>query len=62
MNALGAALFGLWIINELSMRGLKEKESRSINLIIIGVITAFALFLTLTGLTYLGASSGALFP
>lgn len=61
MNALGAALFGLWIINELSMRGLKEKESRSANLITIGGITAFALLLTSTGLTYLGASSGALF-
>jgi LIVCS family branched-chain amino acid:cation transporter len=61
MNALGAALFGIWVINELSRRGLKEKESRSINLIMIGAIAAFALLLTSTGLTYLGASSGALF-
>jgi len=61
MNALGAALFGIWVINELSRRGLKEKESRSINLIVIGAIAAFALLLTSTGLTYLGASSGALF-
>ncbi|MGQ9702828.1 MAG: branched-chain amino acid transport system II carrier protein, partial [bacterium] len=62
MNALGAALFGIWIINELSMRGCKEKESRSANLIVIGGIVAFALLLTSIGLTYLGASSGALFP
>lgn len=62
MNALGAALFGLWLINEFSMRGLKDKESRKNNLIIIGSITALGLFLTSTVLTYLGASSGAKFP
>ncbi len=62
MNALGAALFGLWLINEFSMRGLKDKESRKNNLIIIGIITALGLFLTSTVLTYLGASSGAKFP
>jgi LIVCS family branched-chain amino acid:cation transporter len=61
MNALGAAIFGIWVINELSRRGLKDKKSRSINLIMIGAIAAFALLLTSTGLTYLGASSGALF-
>lgn len=62
MNALGAALFGLWLINEFNMRGLKDKESRKTNLIVIGLITAFGLFLTSTVLTYLGASSGAKFP
>jgi len=62
MNALGASIFGLWLINELKMRGLKDLESRRINLIIIGSIAALALLLTSTGLTYLGASSGALFP
>ncbi len=62
MNALGAALFGLWLINEFNMRGLKDRESRKNNLIIIGSITAFGLFLTSTVLTYLGASSGAKFP
>jgi LIVCS family branched-chain amino acid:cation transporter len=62
MNALGASIFGLWIINELLSRGLKDVESRKINLIIIGSIAALALLLTSTGLTYLGASSGALFP
>jgi LIVCS family branched-chain amino acid:cation transporter len=62
MNALGAALFGLWMINELSMRGVKEKGTFSVNLIVIGAITAFALLLTSIGLTYLGASSGAAFP
>jgi len=62
MNALGAALFGLWIVNEFSLRGVKDKESRKNNLIIIGSITALALLLTSTVLTYLGASSGAKFP
>ncbi len=62
MNALGAALFGLWLINEFNMRGLKDKESRKNNLIIIGLVTAVGLFLTSTVLTYLGASSGAKFP
>jgi len=62
MNALGAALFGLWLINELKMRGVKDAESRKRNLIRIGSLTAFLLFLTSTGITYLGASSGALFP
>ena len=62
MNALGAALFGLWMINELSRRGVKEKTTFSANLTVIGAITAFALFLTSVGLTYLGASSGVAFP
>jgi len=61
MNALGAALFGLWIVNEFSLRGVKDKEVRKSNLIIIGLITAFALLLTSTVLTYLGASSGVKF-
>ncbi|MBN2395221.1 MAG: branched-chain amino acid transport system II carrier protein [Candidatus Atribacteria bacterium] len=62
MNALGAALFGLWLINELNMRGLKDRESRKNNLIVIGLFAAVGLFLTSTVLTYLGASSGAKFP
>ena len=61
MNALGASLFGLWLINEFNLRGVKTKESRKYNLIIIGSITAIMLFLTSTVLTYLGASSGAKF-
>jgi LIVCS family branched-chain amino acid:cation transporter len=62
MNALGASLFGLWMINELKMRGVKDTISRRANLLVIGSITAFFLFLTSTGLTYLGASTGSLFP
>lgn len=62
MNALGASLFGLWLINEFNRRGVKTRESRKSNLIIIGGITAVGLFLTSTLLTYLGASSGARFP
>ena len=62
MNALGASLFGLWLINEFNIRGLKSREARKNNLIVIGSITAVALFLTSTVLTYLGATSGAKFP
>jgi len=62
MNALGASIFGIWIINELQRRGIEDVKSRSSNIITIGIFAAFALLLTSTGLTYLGASSGGLFP
>ncbi|MBN2051433.1 MAG: branched-chain amino acid transport system II carrier protein [Spirochaetales bacterium] len=62
MNALGASIFGLWIINELKMRGLKDTASRSANIVKIGIVAAVGLFLTSTGLTFLGASSGSMFP
>ena len=62
MNALAASLFGIWLINELKMRGISDAESRKVNLLRIGGISTLALFLiSATGLTYLGASSGALF-
>ncbi|MGB9686440.1 MAG: branched-chain amino acid transport system II carrier protein [Rectinema subterraneum] len=62
MNALGASIFGIWIINELKRRGIEDAKSRSSNIITIGIFAALALLLTSTGLTYLGASSGGLFP
>jgi len=62
MNALGASIFGIWIINELKRRGLEDAKSRSSNIVTIGIVASVALFLTSTGLTYLGASSGGLFP
>lgn len=62
MNALGASIFGLWIINDLKRRGIEDTKSRSSNIVTIGIFAAFALLLTSTGLTYLGASSGGLFP
>jgi len=62
MNALGASIFGIWIINELKLRGIEDAKSRRSNIITIGIFAALALFLTSTGLTYLGASSGGLFP
>jgi LIVCS family branched-chain amino acid:cation transporter len=62
MNALGASIFGVWIINELKLRGIEDAKSRSSNIIMIGIFASLALFLTSTGLTYLGASSGGLFP
>ncbi len=62
MNALGASIFGLWIINDLKRRGIEDVKSRSSNIVTIGIFAAAALLLTSTGLTYLGASSGSLFP
>jgi len=62
MNALGASIFGVWIINELKRRGLEDAKSRSFNIVTIGITASVALLITSTGLTYLGASSGGLFP
>lgn len=62
MNALGAALFGGWIMKEFALRGIKDRISQSNNLFIIGPIVAFALLIASTGMTYLGASSGNAFP
>ena len=62
MNALGALIFGIWIVNELKRRGIEEEKVRSSQIIIIGLIASTALFLTSIGLTYLGASTGSLFP
>ncbi|HQG15705.1 MAG TPA: branched-chain amino acid transport system II carrier protein [Rectinema sp.] len=62
MNALGALIFGIWIINELKRRGIEDEKSRSFNIATIGIFASIALFLTSLGLTYLGASSGSLFP
>lgn len=62
MNALGAALFGGWILKEFALRGVKDKAVQTRSLMSIGFIVAFALFLTSTGLTYLGATTGTLYP
>jgi LIVCS family branched-chain amino acid:cation transporter len=62
MNALGASIFGIWIINELKRRGVEDQKNRGKNIIVIGVVAGVALLLTSTGLTYLGASSGSSFP
>jgi len=62
MNALGASIFGIWIINELKRRGVEDATSRAGNIFKIGFIAALGLLLTSTGLTFLGASSGSLFP
>jgi LIVCS family branched-chain amino acid:cation transporter len=62
MNALGAALFGGWMLNELSRRGIKEKSDQSRNLAIIGLITAVLLLITSTGIVGIGATSGAAYP
>lgn len=62
MNALGAALFGGWILKELAIRGVENKEAQSRNLAYIGPIVAFGLLLTSTGITYLGATASTVFP
>ncbi len=62
MNAIGASIFGIWIINELKMRGLEDADVRSANIFVVGIIAAIALLFTSLGLTYLGASTGALYP
>jgi len=62
MNALAAFLLGGWILNELSLRKVEDKPSQSANLIRLGLLTAIALGVTSTGLVYLGASTGSLFP
>lgn len=62
MNAMGATLFGGWILKELSMRGVKGKLDQAKNLRIMGPLVALALLVTSTGITYLGATTGAAYP
>lgn len=62
MNALGAALFGGWILKELALRGVDSKEAQSRNLAYIGPIVALGLLVTSTGITYLGATASTTFP
>lgn len=58
MNALGAALFGGWVLKDLALRGITDKKEQAKNLIYIGPIVAVLLLIASTGLTYLGASTG----
>ena len=58
MNALGAALFGGWVLKDMALRGIADKKEQAVNLAYIGPIVAVLLLLASTGLTYLGASSG----
>ncbi len=62
MNALAAFLFGGWILNELTLRNINDKKAQDRNLTALGFLTAIALGLTSTGLVYLGATTGSLFP
>ncbi len=62
MNALGAALFGGWILKELAIRGVDDKAAQSRNLAYIGPIVALGLLVTSTGITYLGATASTVFP
>ena len=57
MNALGAALFGGWVLKELYMRGITDKDAQTLNLFYIGPAVALALLVTSTGITYLGATA-----
>ncbi len=58
MNALGAALFGGWVLKDMTLRGITDKRNQAANLVRIGPIVAILLLLASTGLTYLGASTG----
>ncbi|MDX9801211.1 MAG: branched-chain amino acid transport system II carrier protein [Spirochaetia bacterium] len=62
MNAIAAFLFGGWILNELSLRNVTDKREQDKNLTALGLLTAVALGVTSTGLVYLGATTGSLFP
>jgi len=62
MNALAAFLFGGWILNELSLRNIKDKSGQNSNLVILGLLTALALGITSSGLVFLGATTGSMFP
>lgn len=62
MNALAAFLLGGWILNELRIRKVEDTPSQSANLVRLGLFTAIALGVTSTGLVYLGATTGTLFP
>ena len=62
MNALGAALFGGWVLKELHMRGITDKDAQTLNLFYIGPVVALALLVTSTGITYLGATAATVFP
>jgi len=62
MNALGAALFGGWILKELHLRGITDKDAQTRNLSYIGPAVALGLLVTSTGITYLGATASTIFP
>ena len=62
MNALGAALFGGWVLKEFSIRGIPDKISQARNLFIIGPVVALGLLITSSGLTYLGAMASTAYP
>ncbi|MDD4649014.1 MAG: branched-chain amino acid transport system II carrier protein [Desulfoplanes sp.] len=61
MNAIGALLFGGWILHELKMRHIADIRDMGVNLNIIGIGTALLLSITSTSLVYLGKSSGPAF-
>lgn len=62
MNAMGAALFGGWILKELRLRGVTSKAGQARNLSLIGPVVALGLLITSTGLTYLGATASTAYP
>lgn len=62
MNALGASLFGGWVLKELSLRGIPDKSDQARNLFIIGPLVALGLLVTSTGITYLGATAITAYP
>lgn len=61
MNAIGAVLFGAWVLDLLSRRGIDEPSEQRRVLVAVGGLTAALLGVTQMTLTYLGASTGAVY-
>jgi LIVCS family branched-chain amino acid:cation transporter len=57
MNAIGAALFGGWMLIELSRRGI-EKENQTWELTKLGILVVIGLGITAFAEIYVGATTG----
>ncbi|MCR4441779.1 MAG: branched-chain amino acid transport system II carrier protein [Peptococcaceae bacterium] len=60
MDAIGAVLFGGWILAEFKRRNVTEKKAQYEGLLKVGVITVVLLAVTQASEIYLGASTGSL--
>jgi len=60
MDAIGAVLFGGWILTEFKRRNVTVKKDQYEGLLKVGVITVILLAITQASETYLGASTGSL--
>lgn len=62
MDALGALVFGIVIINAIRSRGISDSRLLTRYAIVAGIIAAVGLALVYVSLIFLGASSGGLAP